>query len=380
MPSRGLSTLSFYPNRPRRSGYYDQINFINFATINLKCSIPKLLHPYLERYFYVIQCNNYDKQEALAFLRMVRLKERKLEWAFKQKDKGTANKEIYPLLNIKKRRFQQLYAQYKMTGEIPELKWNRRPKRLLNQEEKALIDKAIEESKLFGAVILRLYMQKYYGRNIPHNKIHEYLLKKGIAKPDEKKKRQRIYRFYERDHSFSLGHLDWHDSDCIPGKKVCVLHDDASRKIIFGDEFDRELEEYAIQIVDRGMKIAWKEYSAVWRQMNTDKGSQFYNNTKNKDGERNKNEFELFLENNNIKHIPSRKHHPQTNGKEERWFRTYEENRMKFKTFKEFIDWYNNKINLGLSRKEGITPNEAVGFKLQPEAILGLFYRRFDKK
>jgi len=45
------------------------------------------MHPYLERYFYVIQHNNYDKQEALAFLQMVRLKERKLGWAFKEKEK-----------------------------------------------------------------------------------------------------------------------------------------------------------------------------------------------------------------------------------------------------------------------------------------------------
>jgi hypothetical protein len=48
---------------------------------------------------------------------------------------------------------------------------------------------------------------------------------------------------------------------------------------------------------------------------------------------------------------------------------------MKFKSFKEFIKWYNDKIHLGLSRKEGITPNEAIINKLQPEAILGLFLR-----
>ena len=332
------------------------------------------------RYFYVIQCNNYDKQEALAFLRMVRLKERKLEWAFKQKVRGVENKEIYPMLNVKKRRFQQLYAEYKMTGKVPELKWNRRPKTFLKEDDKALIDRAIEKSELRSAIHLRLYIKKYYGKNIPHNKIHQYLLKKGIAEEDEKKKRQRIYRLYERDHSFSLGHLDWHVSKCIPGKHVCVLIDDASRKIASGDEFDRELEEYVIKTVDEGIKFAWKKYSSVWKQMNTDKGSPFYNNTKDKDGERNKNGFELFLDKNNIKHIPSRRNHPQTNGKNERWFRTYEENRMKFKTFKEFIDWYNDRIHLGLSRKEGITPNEAVGFKLQPEAILGLFFRRFDTR
>ena len=336
------------------------------------------MHPYLERYFYVIQCNNYDKQEALAFLRMVRLKERKLEWAFKQRQKGVNNKEICPIIGIKKRRFQKLYAEYKMTGKVPKLNWKRRPKKLLTDEEKLLIDKALKESKLYGAVHIELFIKKYYGRKISHNKIHNYLIKKGISKEDKEKKKQRVYRFYQRDHSFSLGHLDWHVSKCMPGKQVCVLIDDAGRKIISGGEFDNALEDYAIQIVKDGIKIIWKEYSSVWKQMNTDKGSQFYANKKSSEGEKAKSRFELFLEEQGIKHIPSRRNHPQTNGKNERWFRTYEENRMKFKTFKEFINWYNDKIHLGLSRREGITPNEAIGFKLQPEAILGLFFRRFE--
>ncbi len=339
------------------------------------------MHPYLERYFCVIQHNNYDKQEALAFLRMVRLKERKLEWAFKQKEKGVNNREIYPLLGIKKRRFQELYAEYKMTGKIPELNWNRRPKTELKEEDKILIDKALEESKMTGAVYLRLYIKKYYGKNIPHNKIHKCLLKKGIAQEDNEKKKQRIYRLYERDHSFSLVHLDWHDSDCFPGKHVCTIIDDASRKILCGGEFDNEYKEYAIQLMKEAIKIAYRDYSATIRECNTDKGTQFYNNKKDSDGERSKNEFELFLEKNNINHIPSRREHPQTNGKEERWFGTYEKKRMLFKTFKEFINWYNcDKLNLGLSRQEGITPNEAIGFKLQPGAILGLFFRRFEQK
>lgn len=311
---------------------------------------------------------------------MVRLKERRLEWAIKEKEKGIANKEIYPLLNIKKRRFQQLYAEYKMTGKIPELKWNRRPKTHLVKQEEELVDKAIEESGLRGSVHLRLYVQRYYKVTLPNNKIHRYLLKKGIAEEDEKKKKQRVYKLYERDHSFSLGHLDWHVSKCIPNKQVCILIDDASRKVISGGEFDNALEDHAIQIVKDGIKIAYKNYSSVWTQMNTDKGSQFYANKKDSEGEKAKSRFELFLEEKGIKHIPSRRNHPQTNGKNERWFRTYEEHRRRYKTFKEFIDWYNNKINLGLSRKEGITPNDAIGFKLQPEAILGLLFRRFEGK
>ena len=146
--------------------------------------------PYLKRYFYIIQYNNYDKREALVFLRMVRLKERKLEWAFKEKEKGENNKDLAFLCGIRKRRFQQLYAQYKMTGEIPQLNWNRRPKRLLTDEEKSPIDKALEESGIRGAFALRLHIKKYYGINIPHNKIHKHMLHKGISKEDERKKKQ----------------------------------------------------------------------------------------------------------------------------------------------------------------------------------------------
>ena len=326
---------------------------------------------------YILECN-YSKEEVLVFLRMVRLKERKLEWAFKQKEKGIKNQDLAFNCGVKIRRFQQLHREYKMTGKIPKLNRNRRPKTFLGDGDKMLVDKAIQESGLRGSVLLRLYIQKYYKTTLPNNKIHRYLLKKGISEEDEKKKKQRVYKLYQRDHSFSLGHLDWHVSRCALGKHVCVLIDDASRKIICGDEFDNEFEKHNIQLMKSGIKISYKDYSSVWRQINTDKGAQFYANKKTSEGEKAWTEFELFLQKNNIKHIPSRRNHPQTNGKNERWFRTYEENRMKFKTFKEFIDWYNDKINLGLSRKEGITPNEAVINKLQPSAMLGLFFRGID--
>jgi hypothetical protein len=79
-------------------------SFLNICCILLSCSIPKLLHPYLKRYFSEIVAKNYDTKEALIFLRMVRLKERKLEWAFKQKEKGINNKEFAFVCGIKKRR------------------------------------------------------------------------------------------------------------------------------------------------------------------------------------------------------------------------------------------------------------------------------------
>lgn len=312
----------------------------------------------------------------MQFLTMVKLKERKLHWALRQT--GIKNKELAHHLEVGIRRWQQIKAYHRRTGEVPKLVKTRRPSTTLQEEDKLLIDKACNESNLRGAVALRLYIEKYYQRKLPYGKIHHYLLSKGISQEDEKKKKQRIYHLYERDHSFSLVHLDWHVSKCVPGKHVCVVEDDASRLMSCGGEFDQALEVYAISLMKQAIQKAYSEYSAVIRQANTDKGSQFYANKKTADGDKGTCAFEEFLQQQVIKHIPSRRNHPQTNGKNERWFRTYEENRMKFATFDAFIQWYNNRIHLGLSRKEGITPNEAVLNKLRPESLIGLFFRGFE--
>ena len=310
---------------------------------------------------------------------MVKLANKKRKWAI---DQVISNKksvqEVAEIYNVSERWIQILVRRYRIAGEYPMLNRMRRPKTELKEEEKELIDKAVKESGLASTVHTRLHIEKYYKRKIPYNKIHKYLLSKGLAKEDLKKKKQRKYSRYARDHSFSLVHLDWHESKAIEGKQVCVVEDDASRNIICGGEFDSAEEKYNLGLMKKAIKVAEKKYSSAIRECNTDKGSQFYCSKNDNQGSRGKTEFELFLEEQGINHIPSRRNHPQTNGKNERWFRTYEEHRARFKTFEEFVNWYNNKIHLGLSRKEGITPNEAIGFKLQPEAIIGLFFRRFE--
>ena len=53
-----------------------------------------------------------------------------------------------------------------MTGKIPELNWKRRPKIKLSSEEEMIIDRALKESKMSGAVYLELYIRKYYNKRI----------------------------------------------------------------------------------------------------------------------------------------------------------------------------------------------------------------------
>ncbi|MFH1607652.1 MAG: hypothetical protein ABIA78_00810 [archaeon] len=312
---------------------------------------------------------------------MVKLNNHQIKWGVKKIISGKlSSKEVAEIYEVTPRHFQNLVKKYKETGLYPVMKKERRPRTELSEEDKKLIDEAVEESLLCGAVKLRLYIDKKYKKKLPYNKIHKHLLKKGVSQEDKKKKKQRKYCRYEREHSFSLVHLDYHDSKFAVGKFVCGVEDDASRLILCGGEFDSEEAIHAIKLMKQAIKIAYEKYSSVIRECNTDKGTQFYNSTLSKNGKRTLGEFELCLQKNKINHIPSRRNHPQTNGKKERWFRTYEENRHKFKSFEEFVKWYNDMIHLGLSRMEGITPNEAVMNKLRPESVLGLFLRLNDGK
>jgi len=306
---------------------------------------------------------------------MVKLKEGKLKWALKQTNKK--NHELALICGVKTRRFLQLKAEYKITGVVPKLNLNRRPKTVLNPEEIQLLERAIEESKLTSAVALRLYIEKYYSKTLSKGKIHDYLLKTGISKEDPKKKKQRKYCRYERKHSFSLGHMDYHESRIISGKHVIIWIDDASRYILAGLECDAATTENAIWIVKEAKNIAFREFRGILLALNTDKGAQFYANKYTSKGTKGISQFEIFLKEEGIEHIPSKRNHPQTNGKNERWYRTYEEKRGLFDSFEEFIQWYNKRIHLGLSRTEGITPSEAICARLREESMVGLLFTKY---
>ena len=71
--------------------------------------------------------------------------------------------------------------------------------------------------------------------------------------------------------------------------------------------------------------------------MITDHGSQFFANKSDKNGD-SECAFGQFLAENRIKHILARVKHPQTNGKIEKWFHTYEKSRKLFDDFDKFLN------------------------------------------
>lgn len=161
---------------------------------------------------------------------MTKLSNKRVSFIVKTVSKGKAKcSELARLYEVSSRMVRQLVATYKKTGQVPILSKQRRPKTFLTEEQKRLIEQAYNK-RFLGATLLRLDIQKKFEVNIPHNKIHAYLKEKGLAEPDEKKQKQCKYCRYERDHSFSLGHLDWYETD--DRTKVLPILDDTSRKIL----------------------------------------------------------------------------------------------------------------------------------------------------
>ena len=81
---------------------------------------------------------------------------------------------------VSKRWIQILVRRYKSTEKYPILDRMRRPKTDLTDEEKGLVNEAVKESGLTGAVHIRLYIDKYYNKTLPYNKVHKHLLKQGL--------------------------------------------------------------------------------------------------------------------------------------------------------------------------------------------------------
>ena len=307
---------------------------------------------------------------------MVKVEDRrKLKWCLVHYESGeVSSKWAAKYLDITPRRFQQLYKEFKETGGIPDVGLDiGRPKKEIPEDCKQIIKRQYEKTHC-GAVYLEKTINTRQGIHIPHNVIHKVLLELGYADQDEsKQKRRKPWIRYERRHSLSLVHSDYHY--CENGQYLCTILDDASRKVLAAGEFDKKTTENALAV----LKQAYKECKPLHPILAivTDHGSEFYANKRDAKGYA-EHKFEQFLDRHGIKHILCGVNHPQTNGKIEKWHDLYINHRSRFGSLDELVDWYNNERPHGaLNLNKAETPSEAFIRKMRPEVWLGLAAKTF---
>jgi len=219
-----------------------------------------------------------------------------------------------------------------------------------------------------GARCLEPIIERDHHLHIPHNKIHRCLLEEGLAKEEPAKKKRRKWVRYERKHTLSAGHMDWHESK--DNRQLCVIEDDATRNVLVAGEFKDATEMNSIVLFKKLVDAYWS--IRPMRELIIDHGCQFGAHRIDEMGDW-KSAFKQTVESNGTKIILARVKHPQTNGKIENFFDNYERHRYDFETLDEYIRWYNEiRPHESLNWKRLETPHEAFWRKMPEENILGL--------
>lgn len=202
----------------------------------------------------------------------MKLNRRKVHWIIRQKQKGVPSREIARDMKVSRRRIEQIWKHFLDPGREPIIgEGIGRPRKPYDEKEASIVKEAHLRFR-FGARMFEVLIRKLHKIKIPHNRIHMYLLSQGLSFQDPNKQKRRKWVRYEREHSMSAGHIDWHEDERT-GLKVCVILDDASRKILAGGEFVKINTENSIIVVDQMVERHW--WLRPMRELIMDHGSEF---------------------------------------------------------------------------------------------------------
>jgi len=171
---------------------------------------------------------------------------------------------------------------------------------------------------------------KMAGYNVSQRQIQKIFRKHNLKMNLRKRPSQIKFVKFEWPKPNMLWHTDW--TVCpFTGKQLIAFIDDYSRFIVHAEYFDNATTENTLIAFKKAIEKQGKPEAML-----TDNGTQFT------PARGDKGPFSLFCEEQGILHILGRVHHPQTNGKIERWFGTYKQ---EFKegedTLETFLKFYN---------------------------------------
>ena len=150
-----------------------------------------------------------------------------------------------------------------------------RPKLSLNS---FFVNKVVEIRKTtdYGSEKLHFVLENS-GFGVSQHIIQRILNEQGFTEPCEKRRGQRKYVRFQWPISNYMWHTDWSQYE---GKWYLPIIDDRSRKIMFCGEFTNATEENVSFLLYQSILTN----EACPKIMLSDKGTQFYNSTRNKKG------------------------------------------------------------------------------------------------
>jgi len=160
----------------------------------------------------------------------MKLTKGKLIEIIRRKNQGWTAYQTRKIAGISIRRVNQVYKQYLLNGQIPEIgKKNGRPARPIEDCEIRMVKEAFEKYSVSASSLMKL-IERDCGKHINHNRIHRILLALGMAKSKGKKDiRKKDWIRYERRHSLTAVHIDWYYSAPMQLWVFAVIETQAGR-------------------------------------------------------------------------------------------------------------------------------------------------------
>ena len=258
-------------------------------------------------------------------------------------------KKLQKNINNKKLSITEVAEQFKISRKT--LKWRmekcghpiskqkagRKPK-IITEETREII-KDYQKNLNYGVNKLRNKMVYDSEKSTTPKQIPSYNTVRKVYKEEKLHKFKRTYKKVGKTrYSACFSNLIWHvDIHFIHGDKdkpFYALIDDYSRAIIGYKKIKNCRAKTCLKVLIRTIETNGKPFS-IWSD----------------NGPETKAEFHQYLENNNIKHIKTKPHAPQQNGKIERFWRTFESLYEK-KPIDEIISIYNESPHTSLPIKE----------------------------
>jgi len=280
---------------------------------------------------------------------MYELNFKKRVWIVKQKLNGISTSNVALSQKVSTRTVQKLVKVYQNYGwdGLKDHKTGR-PETILNQNT-VIIILDLRRRFGYGACHIEQILNRK-GFAISHRQIEKVLIRNGLVELNIKKQRSRKWVRYELPNPNDLWHTDW-SFDPFTGKQLSVYIDDRTRLITSFGLFKGATANNSLALLKSAIADFGKPKAIM-----TDHGSQFYANHPGAKQENTR--FRSALDILGIKHCLARVNRPQTNGKVERFFRTYKEEFLigTFANLKDFMQHYNEKrLHMSLQYK---TPKE----------------------
>ena len=257
---------------------------------------------------------------------------------------------------ISRRRVQQLAKEYRETDEIPILDTpGRKPyaDHPDDLEERIL---EVRSSLNGGAVAVSNVLRVRDGISVDTNYVHEILEEyEHVTNNSNKQGRRRPWVRFERKFAGVTVHMDWYQNE--RGDRVLAVEDDASRFVYDMIETDSISAQASADLLDSVRESIDQPVPIL--EVITDHGPEFIN-THTDERPCPNHLFEQYLAEHDIKHTLCKVGRPQSNGKIERFFQTYDKQRWRFDSLEEFLDFYNKeRPHMSLKWDELETPYEA---------------------